>query len=197
MIKKIFIVLVSFKITLFSAFYFSDITIKETNKTYSNITITNEIIDSAYSINTNAAYSTLRMNGPNIIEQEGVSISPIVIIPEYKTPPFRYTEVTFFLTIAFAYTYASLSVYGFNTIENNFLDPTPNIRARYKSLWISSTLFEIVAAVCCASAVAYDSYQRVYGKKKENKVTFNFVPFYDPKNKDAGFVFAFNYPYRF
>lgn len=196
MIKNILII-VLFSNNAFCAFYFSDIITTNTNQSYTNITETMENIESTYTINTNEDYSILKMEGSGIISQNGVKLSPVTVIPEYKTPPFRYTEVTFFLTVAFAYTYASLAVYGFTTIENNLIVSVPNMRSRYKTLWTSSTLFEVVAAVFCASAVAYDSYQRVYGKKKEDKLSFNFVPFYDAKNKDAGFVFAFNYPYRF
>ena len=160
----------------FSDFYFAD-TAKEfgTNEAINNIN------------------SFFQMQGTNIINQRGVTSSSIIFEPPYKSHPFRYTEVTFILSSFLSYTYASFLVFGLDALEHTFVQPSTTGRARYKSLWISATIFEVTAGVIFGAAVAYDSYQRIFGKKKEG-MSFNFVPYYEPINKDAGFMFSLSYP---
>lgn len=192
------LIFILFSKSLFSAFYFSE----NTNNVVTNISKetniikTNEILNTDFKNHLTNTSVRLEMEGNTVITQSNILISQVDPIKEYKTSALRYTEVTFFLTIAFAYTYAGLAVYGFNSIENNFIISAP-LRAPYKKMWVSSTAFEVFTGVACAISVAYDSYQRIYGKKKEGSLSFNFVPFYDAVNKDAGFYFTLNYPYRF
>lgn len=143
---------------------------------------------------TNNSISFFEMSGTNIINQSGVITSPVEIENPYRSHPFRYTEVTFILSSFLSYTYASFLVFGLDALENTFVQPSTTGRVRYKSLWISTTIFEVTAGVIFGVAVAYDSYQRVYGKKKEG-ISYNFVPYYEPINRDAGFMFSLSYPY--
>lgn len=179
----------------FSDFYFAD-TAKEfgTNEAIKSPIIEDEQeLASKYSTDTNNINSFFQMQGTNIINQRGVSSSSIIFEPPYKSHPFRYTEVTFILSSFLSYTYASFLVFGLDALENTFVQPSTTGRARYKSLWISATIFEVTAGVIFGAAVAYDSYQRIFGKKKEG-MSFNFVPYYEPINKDAGFMFSLSYP---
>lgn len=143
---------------------------------------------------TNNSISFFEMWGTNVINQSGVVNSPVEIEDPYKSHPFRYTEVTFILSSFLSYTYASFLVFGLDALENTFVQPSTTGRSRYKSLWISTTAFEVTAGVIFGIAVAYDSYQRIYGKKKEG-MSWNFVPYYEPINRDAGFMFSLSYPY--
>lgn len=179
----------------FSDFYFAD-TAKEfgTNEAIKSPIIEDEQeLASKYSTDTNNINSFFQMQGTNIINQRGVTSSSIIFEPTYKSHPFRYTEVTFILSSFLSYTYASFLVFGLDALENTFVQPSTTGRARYKSLWISATIFEVTAGVIFGAAVAYDSYQRIFGKKKEG-MSFNFVPYYEPINKDAGFMFSLSYP---
>lgn len=195
----------------FADFYFSDkakdLGTNETNQ--APIIEENHEVSSEYSIDrnntndmdnsnnlkiTNNSISFFEMSGTNIINQSGVITSPVEIENPYRSHPFRYTEVTFILSSFLSYTYASFLVFGLDALENTFVQPSTTGRARYKSLWISTTIFEVTAGVIFGVAVAYDSYQRVYGKKKEG-MSFNFVPYYEPINRDAGFMFSLSYPY--
>lgn len=179
----------------FSDFYFAD-TAKEfgTNEAIKSPIIEDEQeLASKYSTDTNNINSFFQMQGTNIINQRGVTSSSIIFEPPYKSHPFRYTEVTFILSSFLSYTYASFLVFGLDALENTFVQPSTTGRARYKSLWISATIFEVTAGVIFGTAVAYDSYQRIFGKKKEG-MSFNFVPYYEPINKDAGFMFSLSYP---
>lgn len=179
----------------FSDFYFAD-TAKEfgTNEAIKSPIIEDEQeLASKYSTDTNNINSFFQMQGTNIINQKGVTSSSIIFEPPYKSHPFRYTEVTFILSSFLSYTYASFLVFGLDALENTFVQPSTTGRARYKSLWISATIFEVTAGVIFGAAVAYDSYQRIFGKKKEG-MSFNFVPYYEPINKDAGFMFSLSYP---
>ena len=179
----------------FSDFYFAD-TAKEfgTNEAIKSPIIEDEQeLASKYSTDTNNINSFFQMQGTNIINQRGVTSSSIIFEPPYKSHPFRYTEVTFILSSFLSYTYASFLVFGLDALENTFVQPSTTGRARYKSLWISATIFEVTAGVIFGAAVAYDSYQRIFGKKKEG-MSFNFVPYYEPINKDAGFMFSLSYP---
>lgn len=179
----------------FSDFYFAD-TAKEfgTNEAIKSPIIEDEQeLASKYSTDTNNINSFFQMQGTNIINQRGVTSSSIIFEPPYKSNPFRYTEVTFILSSFLSYTYASFLVFGLDALENTFVQPSTTGRARYKSLWISATIFEVTAGVIFGAAVAYDSYQRIFGKKKEG-MSFNFVPYYEPINKDAGFMFSLSYP---
>ena len=179
----------------FSDFYFAD-TAKEfgTNEAIKSPIIEDEQeLASKYSTDTNNINSFFQMQGTNIINQRGVTSSSIIFEPRYKSHPFRYTEVTFILSSFLSYTYASFLVFGLDALENTFVQPSTTGRARYKSLWISATIFEVTAGVIFGAAVAYDSYQRIFGKKKEG-MSFNFVPYYEPINKDAGFMFSLSYP---
>lgn len=178
----------------FSDFYFAD-TAKEfgTNEAIKSPIIEDEQeLASKYSTDTNNINSFFQMQGTNIINQRGVTSSSIIFEPPYKSHPFRYTEVTFILSSFLSYTYASFLVFGLDALENTFVQPSTTGRARYKSLWISATIFEVTAGVIFGAAVAYDSYQRIFGKKKEG-MSFNFVPYYEPINKDAGFMFSLSY----
>lgn len=143
---------------------------------------------------TNNSISFFEMWGTNVINQSGVVNSSVEIEDPYKSHPFRYTEVTFILSSFLSYTYASFLVFGLDALENTFVQPSTTGRSRYKSLWISTTAFEVTAGVIFGIAVAYDSYQRIYGKKKEG-MSWNFVPYYEPINRDAGFMFSLSYPY--
>ena len=179
----------------FSDFYFAD-TAKEfgTNEAIKSPIIEDEQeLASKYSTDTNNINSFFQMQGTNIINQRGVTSSSIIFEPPYKSHPFRYTEVTFILSSFLSYTYASFLVFGLDALENTFVQPSTTGRARYKSLWNSATIFEVTAGVIFGAAVAYDSYQRIFGKKKEG-MSFNFVPYYEPINKDAGFMFSLSYP---
>lgn len=179
----------------FSDFYFAD-TAKEfgTNEAIKSPIIEDEQeLASKYSTDTNNINSFFQMQGTNIINQRGVTSSSIIFEPPYKSHPFRYTEVTFILSSFLSYTYASFLVFGLDALENTFVQPSTTGRARYKSLWISATIFEVTAGVIFGAAVAYDSYQRIFGKKKEG-MSFNFVPYYEAINKDAGFMFSLSYP---
>lgn len=179
----------------FSDFYFAD-TAKEfgTNEAIKSPIIEDEQeLASKYSTDTNNINSFFQMQGTNIINQRGVTSSSIIFEPPYKSHPFRYTEVTFILSSFLSYTYASFLVFGLDALENTFVQPSTTGRAGYKSLWISATIFEVTAGVIFGAAVAYDSYQRIFGKKKEG-MSFNFVPYYEPINKDAGFMFSLSYP---
>ena len=178
-----------------SDFYFAD-TAKEfgTNEAIKSPIIEDEQeLASKYSTDTNNINSFFQMQGTNIINQRGVTSSSIIFEPPYKSHPFRYTEVTFILSSFLSYTYASFLVFGLDALENTFVQPSTTGRGRYKSLWISATIFEVTAGVIFGAAVAYDSYQRIFGKKKEG-MSFNFVPYYEPINKDAGFMFSLSYP---
>lgn len=179
----------------FADFYFSD-TAKEygTNQNAKPIEEESEEISSEYSTDESKTTSFFEMQGTNIINQSGIINSPVTFETPYRTHPFRYTEVTFILSSFLSYTYASFIVYGLDALENSFVQPSTTGRSRYKSLWISSTLFELTAGIIFGAAVAYDSYQRVYGKKKE-RISFNFTPYYEPANRDAGFMFSLSYPY--
>ena len=179
----------------FSDFYFAD-TAKEfgTNEAIKSPIIEDEQeLASKYSTDTNNINSFFQMQGTNIINQRGVTSSSIIFEPPYKSHPFRYTEVTFILSSFLSYTYASFLVFGLDALENTFVQPSTTGRARYKSLWISATIFEVTVGVIFGAAVAYDSYQRIFGKKKDG-MSFNFVPYYEPINKDAGFMFSLSYP---
>ena len=192
-----FIIIIFFIINrfAFSDFYFAD-TAKEfgTNEAIKSPIIEDEQeLASKYSTDTNNINSFFQMQGTNIINQRGVTSSSIIFEPPYKSHPFRYTEVTFILSSFLSYTYASFLVFGLDALENTFVQPSTTGRARYKSLWISATIFEVTAGVIFGAAVAYDSYQRIFGKKKEG-MSFNFVPYYEPINKDAGFMFSLSYP---
>lgn len=182
----------------FGAFYFAPSTnMPSTNSIESKTPIIekNEILSSEYSIDTNSVKSIFEMKGTNIINQNGVISSSVIPEEPYRSNPFRYTEVTFILAGFLSYSYASLIVFGLDTIENSFVQPSTSGRSRYKSLWVSATIFEITAAVIFGATVAYDSYQRIYGKKKDG-LSFNFVPYYEPFQKDAGIMFSFNYSYN-
>lgn len=196
MVIRVITILLIISNTFFGAFYFSDVS--EEYRTNENIqdkkiTETNEQLKSEYNIDTNSINSVFSMDGTNIIKQNGVMNYPVIPENTYKSHPFRYTEVTFILTAFFSYTYATYIVFGLDSLETANVVTSTTGRNRYKKLWISSTLFEITAAVFCGAAVAYDSYQRVYGKKKDG-FSFNFVPYYEPFNKDAGFVFSLSHP---
>ena len=194
-----FYIVIIFLITtklIFADFYFSD-KAKDlgTNETaQESIVEDNQELSSEYSTDTNNITSFFEMQGTNIISQSGVINSPVEIEDPYKSHPFRYTEVTFILSSFLSYTYASFLVFGLDALENTFVQPSTTGRSRYKSLWISTTAFEVTAGVIFGIAVAYDSYQRIYGKKKEG-MSWNFVPYYEPINRDAGFMFSLSYPY--
>lgn len=194
-----FYIIIIFLITtklIFADFYFSD-KAKDlgTNETaQESIIEDNQELSSEYSTDTNNITSFFEMQGTNIISQSGVINSPVEIEDPYKSHPFRYTEVTFILSGFLSYTYASFLVFGLDALENTFVQPSTTGRSRYKSLWISTTAFEVTAGVIFGIAVAYDSYQRIYGKKKEG-MSWNFVPYYEPINRDAGFMFSLSYPY--
>lgn len=194
-----FYIVIIFLITtklIFADFYFSD-KAKDlgTNETaQESIIEDNQELSSEYSTDTNNITSFFEMQGTNIISQSGVINSPVEIEDPYKSHPFRYTEVTFILSGFLSYTYASFLVFGLDALENTFVQPSTTGRSRYKSLWISTTAFEVTAGVIFGIAVAYDSYQRIYGKKKEG-MSWNFVPYYEPINRDAGFMFSLSYPY--
>ena len=194
-----FYIIIIFLITtklIFADFYFSD-KAKDlgTNETaQESIVEDNQELSSEYSTDTNNITSFFEMQGTNIISQSGVINSPVEIEDPYKSHPFRYTEVTFILSGFLSYTYASFLVFGLDALENTFVQPSTTGRSRYKSLWISTTAFEVTAGVIFGIAVAYDSYQRIYGKKKEG-MSWNFVPYYEPINRDAGFMFSLSYPY--
>ncbi|TKZ27924.1 hypothetical protein [Brachyspira catarrhinii] len=194
-----FYIIIIFLITskfAFADFYFSDKS-KDlgTNETaQESIVEDNQELSSEYSTDTNNITSFFEMQGTNVINQSGVVNSPVEIEDTYKSHPFRYTEVTFILSSFLSYTYASFLVFGLDALENTFVQPSTTGRSRYKSLWISTTAFEVTAGVIFGIAVAYDSYQRVYGKKKEG-MSWNFVPYYEPINRDAGFMFSLSYPY--
>lgn len=198
MIKFIIIIFLIFGRFVFSDFYFMDIA-KEygTNEIIEETIIEdNQELNSEYSIDTNSnVTSFFEMQGTNIINQSGVLNFPVELETPYRSHPFRYTEVTFILSSFLSYTYASFLVFGLDALENTFVQPSTTGRSRYKSLWISATIFEVTAGVIFGAAVAYDSYQRVYGKKKEG-MSFNFVPYYEPINRDAGFMFSLSYPYN-
>lgn len=189
----IFILIFIFTKISFADFYFSDNT-KENKREERDIIENNFYLRSDYSIDANRAPSYFNMEGTNIINQNGVLQSDIVIEPPYKSNPFRYTEVTFMITAVLSYTYASFLVFGLDALENSTVMPSTSGRSRYKSLWISSTIFEITAGVFAGIAVAYDSYQRVYGNKKDG-ISFRVLPYYEPVNKDAGVMFSLTYPY--
>ena len=203
-----FYIVIIFLITtklIFADFYFSD-KAKDlgTNETaQESIKEEEHEISSEYFIdrnntndtdNSNNSISFFEMWGTNVINQSGVVNSPVEIEDPYKSHPFRYTEVTFILSSFLSYTYASFLVFGLDALENTFVQPSTTGRSRYKSLWISTTAFEVTAGVIFGIAVAYDSYQRIYGKKKEG-MSWNFVPYYEPINRDAGFMFSLSYPY--
>lgn len=198
MVKFIIIIFLMFSRFVFSDFYFSDIA-KEygTNEIAQEPVVEDNLeLSSEYSIDTNSNITSFfEMQGTNIINQSGVIISPVEFENPYRSHPFRYTEVTFILSSFLSYTYASFLVFGLDALENTFVQPSTTGRSRYKSLWISTTIFEVTAGVIFGAAVAYDSYQRVYGKKKDG-MSFNFVPYYEPINRDAGFMFALSYPYN-
>lgn len=185
-----------FSNTVFAAFYFSDISKEyETNASpeKKEVTETQEELKSEYNIDTNNMNSFFMMDGNNIIGQSGVTSSPVLPEEAYKSNPFRYTEVTFILTAFFSYTYATYLVFGLESLENANVAPSTTGRNRYKSLWISPTLFEITAAVFCGAAVAYDSYQRVFGKNKDG-FSWHFMPYYEPVTKDGGFLLSLSHP---
>lgn len=195
---KIIIILFIISNTFFGAFYFSDIAkeygTNENNIEKQPVKETNEQLKSEYNIDTNSVNSFFSMEGNNIINQNGVISSPVTVENTYKSNPFRYTEVTFILTAFFSYTYATYLVFGLDGLENANVATSTTGKSRYKDLWISSMLFEITAAVFCGAAVAYDSYQRVYGKNKNEGFSFHFMPFYEPINQDAGFIFSLSHP---
>lgn len=181
--------------TIFASLNFTDNTEKElTNKVKSPIIFNEEIIDDKYFVDTNASTSYLTMEGNDILSSSGLIVSDVNIIPDYQTPAFRYAEVTFIISTVFAFTYASLASFGLDTIENNFIINAP-ARNPYRQVKIASTTFQVVTGLACATAIAYDSYQRLYGKKK-NKLSFTLVPFYEPKNNNGGFMFALSYPLK-
>lgn len=185
--------------TSFAAFYFAPSTNMPSTNSVENkepIIENNEILNSEYSIDTNTVKSIFEMKGTNIINRNGVINSPVIPEDPYKSNPFRYTEVTFILTGFLSYSYASLIVFGLDTIENSFVQPSTSGRSRYRSLWISATIFEITAGVIFGAAVAYDSYQRIFAKKKKEGLSFNIVPYYEPFQRDAGFMFTLSYPYN-
>lgn len=194
---RLLILLLLFSNTVFSAFYFSDISKEyETNVSpeKKEIIETNEQLKSEYNIDTNSVGSFFMMEGNNVINQSGVNNSPVLLEESYKkSNPFRYTEVTFILTAFFSYTYATYLVFGLDSLENANVAPSTTGRNRYKSLWISSTLFEVTAAVFCGAAVAYDSYQRVFGKNKDG-FSWHFMPYYEPVTKDGGFLLSLSHP---
>ncbi|MBW5382900.1 hypothetical protein [Brachyspira pilosicoli] len=195
--KSIVVFLLLAKIS-FGAFYFAPSTnMPSTNSTENKKPIieNNETLSSEYSIDTNSVKSIFEMKGTNIINQNGVISSSVIPTYGYKSHPFRYTEVTFILAGFLSYSYASLIVFGLDALENSFVQPSTSGRSRYKSLWISATIFEITAGVIFGATVAYDSYQRIYGKKKDG-LSFSFVPYYEPFQNDAGFMFTLNYPYN-
>ncbi|MEI0527624.1 hypothetical protein R4J00_03105 [Brachyspira intermedia] len=199
MSTKIILILFIISNTFFGAFYFSDIakeygTNENNNTVKKTVTETNEQLKTEYNIDTNSMGSFFSMEGTNIINQSGVISSPVILENTAKSNPFRYTEVTFILTAFFSYTYATYLTLGLSSIENANVVASTTGRSRYKNLWISSLLFEITAGLFCGAAVAYDSYQRVYGNKKNDGFSFSFVPFYEPINQDAGFVFSLNHP---
>ena len=199
MSTKIIVILFIISNTFFGAFYFSDIakeygTNENNNTVKKTVTETNEQLKTEYNIDTNSMGSFFSMEGTNIINQSGVVSSPVILENTAKSNPFRYTEVTFILTAFFSYTYATYLTLGLSSIENANVVASTTGRSRYKNLWISSLLFEITAGLFCGAAVAYDSYQRVYGNKKNDGFSFSFVPFYEPINQDAGFVFSLNHP---
>ncbi|MEI0557519.1 hypothetical protein [Brachyspira intermedia] len=199
MSTKIIVILFIISNTFFGSFYFSDIakefgTNENNNAVKKTVTETNEQLKTEYNIDTNSVGSFFSMEGTNIINQNGVVSSPVILEDTYKSNPFRYTEVTFILTAFFSYTYATYITLGLSSIENANVVASTTGRSRYKTLWISSLLFEITAGLFCGAAVAYDSYQRVYGNKKNDGFSFSFMPFYEPINQDAGFVFSLNHP---
>ncbi|MEI0446991.1 hypothetical protein R4J03_08010 [Brachyspira intermedia] len=199
MSTKIILILFIISNTFFGAFYFSDIakeygTNENNNAVKKTVTETNEQLKTEYNIDTNSVGSFFSMEGTNIINQNGVVSSPVILEDTYKSNPFRYTEVTFILTAFFSYTYATYAIMLLSSIENSNVITSTTGRKRYKDLWVSTLLFEITAGLFCGAAVAYDSYQRVYGKKKNDGFSFSFVPFYEPINKDAGFLFSLNHP---
>ena len=60
--------------------------------------------------------SFFEMQGTNIVNQSGVINSPVELEVPYRTHPFRYTEVTFLLSVFLSYTYSSFLVFGSNSI---------------------------------------------------------------------------------
>ena len=127
----------------FGAFYFAPSTnMPSTNSIEIKTPIieNNEILSSEYSIDTNSVKSIFEMKGTNIINQNGVISSSVIPEEPYRSNPFRYTEVTFILAGFLSYSYASLIVFGLDTIENSFVQPSTSGRSRYKSLWVSATL---------------------------------------------------------
>jgi len=189
-----FCLLFLFRLGLYPAIEFIDNKDDSTNKIRIPTILPTENINEKYFVNTNEVNSFLIFDGDSILKQKSVFLSDVNIIPDYKTSAFRHTEVTFIITAMFAYTYASFAVLGLSTLENNSIIDSP-LRNPYRDINISTVTFEIVTGLACAAAVAYDSYMRYYGKKK-NVLSFSFIPYYDSSKEDAGFVFALSYPYR-
>ncbi|MCZ9874419.1 hypothetical protein OFP88_00045 [Brachyspira hyodysenteriae] len=107
MSTKIILILFIISNTFFGAFYFSDIakeygTNENKNTEEKTIIETNEQLKTDYNINTNSIESFFSMEGTNIIKQNGVVSSPVILEDSYKSNPFRYTEVTFILTAFFS-----------------------------------------------------------------------------------------------
>ena len=198
MSTKIIVILFIISNTFFGAFYFSDIakeygTNENNNTVKKTVTETNEQLKTEYNIDTNSMGSFFSMEGTNIINQSGVISSPVILENTAKSNPFRYTEVTFILTAFFSYTYATYLTLGLSSIENANVVASTTGRSRYKNLWISSLLFEITAGLFCGAAVAYDSYQRVFGKNKDG-FSWHFMPYYEPVTKDGGFLLSLSHP---
>lgn len=105
------------------------------------------------------------MQGTNIINQRGVTSSSIIFEPPYKSHPLDIRKLLLYYQVFIIYLRFFL-VFGLDALENTFVQPSTTGRARYKSLWISATIFEVTAGVIFGAAVAYDSYQRIFGKKK-------------------------------
>lgn len=188
-------VLFSFNMSLYSELQFIDNSDPYTNEVIEPIMLPTENITEKYFVNTNEVNSFLFFNNDDIFKQHGVSLSDVNLEEDYKTSAIRHTEVVFFISAVFSYTYASLSALGLSALENSFLTASPP-RSPYKTLTTSTATFEIVVALVCGAAVAYDSYMRFYGKKK-SALSVSLVPYYDARNEDMGVVFSLSYPYRF
>ncbi len=122
----------------------------------------------------------------------------ITPIEREKTHPFRYTEVSFFITFPFIYTYSLLAVTGADALQN--ITPTDTSRSAYRSLQTSELLFTFVGATFAAAAVGYANYSRVYGKQsRESTLNISLSPVVETigRQTGAGFIFTFSYPYSF
>ena len=194
--KIIFILMLFTSTALYSNISVSNKIIIEEKK-YAPVEETINIIQTNYIIDENSS-SYIKIDGDDIVENKNdLAVFQYFPPPDYtRTNPFRYTEVSFFITFPFIYTYALLISGGFNAIEE--LTPRDRDRSAYRRLQTSELLFTFIGATLCAAAVAYGNYSDVYGKRsREQKPTVSFAPVVETvgNNTGAGFIFSFSYPY--